>query len=55
MAIGKTWYSLDEAAEKLCLEKAVIEQWIAEGVIRTEEDDETVRLNIDDLELKLQE
>lgn len=56
MSLGKTWYTLEEAAAKYCLEKSVIQKWVAEGVVRAEEAGEKViQVNADDLELKLQE
>ncbi len=56
MSFEKTWYSLDEAVEKFGLDKRVILSWVEEGLVRGEEvDKEVVRINIDDLELKVQE
>jgi hypothetical protein len=56
MPLGITWYTLEEAAAKYCLETAVIEEWAEEGVVRSElGDNHVMRINVDDLELKLQE
>ena len=56
MPIGITWYTLEEAAAKYCLETALIQKWIDEGVVRSERgDNEVMRVNVDDLELKVQE
>jgi hypothetical protein len=56
MALGITWYTVDEAAAKYCLEKSMILKWVEEGVVRAEQADKgVVRVNIDDLELNVQE
>jgi len=56
MSFDKTWYTLDEAVEKFGVEKKVILSWVEEGLVRVEEaDKEVVRVNIADLELKVQE
>lgn len=56
MSMTKTWYTLEEAAAKFGLERAQILSWIEEGVVRTDETDQKqMRINIDDLDLKMQE
>ncbi|MBT0666070.1 MerR family transcriptional regulator [Geobacter pelophilus] len=56
MSFEKTWYSLNEAIEKFGLEKGLILKWIEDGLVRAEEIDGKVeRVNVDDLDLKVQE
>ncbi len=56
MLLEKSWFTLDEAESKFGVEKALILEWVNEGVVRSEtEDDEVVRVNADDLELMIKE
>jgi predicted site-specific integrase-resolvase len=56
MSLGITWYTLEEAAAKYCLETSLIQKWIDEGVVRAEQAAQgVVRVNIDDIELNVQE
>jgi hypothetical protein len=56
MSLGITWYTVEEASAKYCLEKSLILKWVEEGVIRAEQaDNQLIRVNVDDLELKVQE
>jgi hypothetical protein len=56
MSLGITWYTLAEAECKLGLKQAEILKWVEDGLVRAEkEGHKVVRVNIDDLELKVQE
>jgi len=56
MSLVRSWVSLDEAESKYGVEKAVILEWVEEGIVRGEtEGEQVVRVNVDDLELKLRE
>ncbi|HEY5523167.1 MAG TPA: MerR family transcriptional regulator [Desulfuromonadaceae bacterium] len=56
MSLGITWYTLAEAEGKFGLKQADILKWVEDGLVRAEKaDHKVVRVNIDDLELKVQE
>ena len=56
MSLVKTWYTVDEATEKFGVEKSRILEWVEQGMVRTEDAKRAVvRINADDLDLKLQE
>jgi hypothetical protein len=56
MPLGISWYTLEEAAAKYCLETSLIRKWVEEGVVRAEQtENQSMQINVDDLELKVQE
>ena len=56
MSLGITWYTLAEAESKSGLKQEEILKWIDDGLIRVEKGDHSeVRINIDDLNLKVEE
>ncbi len=55
MSLVKTWYALDAAAEKFGIGTAQILEWVAEGLVRAEQDgDKVSRVNIDDVRLEVE-
>lgn len=56
MTLENNWQSLDDAVQKYGIEQGTLITWIEEGIIRSERDtDQIVRVNLDDLELKIHE
>jgi len=56
MSLGKTWYTIEEATEKFGVAKELILVWVREGAVRADEErGKVLRINSDDLDLKVQE
>ena len=56
MLIDKSWYTPEEAEAKFGIDRSLILEWVDEGVVRCEmEQGKVARVNVDDLELKLEE
>lgn len=56
MTIEGSWLEVDAAIAKYGIGREKLCRWIADGIIRTEEGrDKVLRINIDDLDLKIQE
>lgn len=56
MSLGITWYTLADAESKFGLTQIEILKMVEDGLIRSENgEDQTVRINIDDLKLKVEE
>lgn len=55
MSLLKTWYEPDAAAAKYGIQKALLMEWIEEGLIRCERiNGEVVQVNIDDVKLEVE-
>lgn len=55
MSLGKTWYTPEAAAEQFGITVGQIFEWVAEGLVRAEQQEEKVALvNIDDVRLEVQ-
>lgn len=56
MSLVKTWYQPQEAADKFGIKLETILQWVADGLVRSEEaGGEVVQVNIDDVRLEVDE
>ena len=52
MALGKTWYEVDAAAEKYGIKTRKLLFWVDEGLVRCEREGKEVKtVNIDDVRL----
>ena len=55
MSLVKTWYTPAAAAEKFGVSVGQILEWVAEGLVRAEQEGEKVSLvNIDDVRLEVE-
>lgn len=55
MSLVKTWYTPEEAESKYGVKKALILEWVDEGLVRCErEKGKVVRVNIDDVKLEVE-
>jgi hypothetical protein len=54
--LGDNWCTIEEVESKFGVSKALVLEWVKEGIIRSEEQNGKVfRVNIDDLGLKIEE
>lgn len=54
MSLGKTWYTLEEAEAMFGVRKALLLEWVEEGLVRSEKEQGSVaRVNIDDVKLQV--
>ena len=55
MSLTKNWYTIDEAASKFGLSTGQLQQWVDDGLVRTESTTDNVDLlNGNDIEQELQ-
>lgn len=56
MSLSNSWYTLEEAEAKFGLQRSLILEWVDKGVVRAEEaGGKVLRVNVDDMDLKVQE
>lgn len=54
--LGDSWCTIEEVESKFGVSKDLVLEWVKEGIVRSEDRDGKVfRVNIDDLELKIEE
>ena len=55
MSLVKTWYTPESAADKFGIQISQLQEWVKEGLVRSErEGEEVVRVNIDDVRLEVE-
>jgi hypothetical protein len=55
MALHKTWYSPEDAVSKFGVSQEKILEWVDQGLVRCEREDDVVMLvNIDDLRIEVE-
>ncbi|PLX84177.1 MAG: MerR family transcriptional regulator [Desulfuromonas sp.] len=55
MSLVKTWYTPEDAGDKYGVKKAVVLEWVEEGLVRCErEKGKVARVNIDDVKLEVE-
>ena len=55
MSLVKTWYQPQKAADKFGVKLETVLQWVADGLVRSEEaGGEVVQVNIDDVRLEVE-
>ncbi|NVN90077.1 MAG: MerR family transcriptional regulator [Desulfuromonadales bacterium] len=56
MPQGTSWYTVEQANAKYCLEASLILKWVEQGVVRAEQaDTRKMQVNAKDLEQKVRE
>ena len=55
MALHKTWYSPEDAVSKFGVPVEKLMEWVDQGLIRSEREDDAVTLvNVDDLKIEVE-
>ena len=54
--LGDSWCGIEEVESRFGVSRNLVLEWVKEGIVRSEDKDgEVFRVNIDDLELKIEE
>ena len=54
--LGESWCTIEEVESKFGVSKDLVLEWVKEGIVRSEEQyGKVFRVNIDDLEMKIEE
>ncbi len=54
--LGDSWCGIESVESRFGVSKELVLEWVKEGIVRSEDKDgEVFRVNIDDLELKIEE
>lgn len=54
MSLMKSWYTIDEVESKYGVDAHKLQEWVENGLIRTEENDGVIMFNGDDIEQELE-
>ena len=55
MSLVKTWYTPESAADKFGIQISQLQEWVKEGLVRSErEGEKVVHVNIDDVRLEVE-
>ena len=55
MSLVKTWYTPESAADKFGIQIGQLQEWVKEGLVRSEQEGEkVVRVNIDDVRIEVE-
>ena len=55
MSLVKTWYTPEAAADKFGIQPGKLMEWVEEGLVRAEkENDKVVQVNIDDVRIEVE-
>jgi hypothetical protein len=53
MSLNQNWYTIDEVESKYGIHPLKLQQWVENGLIRTEDDEGVTRFNGDDVEQEI--
>ncbi|MFO7982330.1 MAG: MerR family transcriptional regulator [Desulfuromonadales bacterium] len=53
MSLGKTWFTIENAVDKFGISKETLLEWVEEGLVRTDKnEDNVIFVNADDILLQ---